>query len=178
MLQEDLENTIEYLKSELAKLRAGRSSIDLVENIEVEVYNTRMPLNQLATLSSPEPRLIVIQPWDKNIIKDIENALRKTLSDVNPVVVSDLIRLPFPSPTEERRRELVKEVGKMVEETRIRIRHIREDNLSELKNKEDEKEISEDEHFRKKDEVQEAIDKYNKKIDEIGKSKEEEVMTI
>ncbi|MFY9457528.1 MAG: ribosome recycling factor [Candidatus Spechtbacterales bacterium] len=178
MLKDDLEKITEHLKSELAKLRAGRASIDLVENITVEAYNTKMPLNQLASLSSPEPRLIVVKPWDKSIIKDIENALRKAISGVNPVLDGDTIRIPYPAATEERRRELVKELHRIVEETKIKIRRVREEALEEGKIKEDKKEISEDELFRRRNEVQSAVDKYNKNAEDLGKKKEEEIMAI
>ena len=178
MPKEELEKIIEHLRNELAKLRAGRASIDMVENIEVEVYDSKMPLNQLATLSSPEPRLILISPWDKNIIKNIESALRGAMNDVSPVVDSESIRLSFPAPTEDKRKELVKEVGKTVEEAKIKMRRVREDALQDLKSQEDRGEISEDELFRKRDEVQGTIDEYSGKIEEIGQKKETEVMSI
>lgn len=178
MFKEALEKIAEYLKGELAKLRAGRASIDLVENIMVEAYNTKMPLNQVASLASPEPRLIVVRPWDKSIIKDIENALRKAMSGINPVLDGDTIRIPFPAATEERRRELVKELHGIVEEAKIKIRRVREEALEEIKTKEDKKEISEDELFRKKDEIQKAVDEYNKKAEDLGKKKEGEIMAI
>jgi ribosome recycling factor len=178
MLKDDLAKTIEYQKGELAKLRAGRASIDLVENIMVEAYNTKMPLNQLATLSVPEPRLIVVKPWDKSVIKDIENALRKAMSSINPILEGEVIRIPFPAATEERRRELAKELHKIVEETKIKIRRVREAALEEIKTKEDKKEISEDELFRKGDEIQKAVDEYNKKAEDLGNKKEGEIMAI
>lgn len=178
MLKEELEKIIEHLVGNLAKLRAGRASIDLVEGIVVEAYNSKMPLNQLATLSNPEPRLILIQPWDKSIMKNIESAIRNEMSDINPVVESDIIRISFPAPTEEKRRELVKEVGKIVEEAKVKIRRVREDTLSELKKEEDKSEISEDELHRSKEETQKLISEYNAKAEEIGKRKEEEIMTI
>ena len=178
MLKDNLEKIVEYLKGELAKLRAGRASIDLLENITVEAYNTKMPLNQLASLSSPEPRLIVVRPWDKSIIKDIENALRKSVSGVNPVLDGDAIRIPFPAATEERRRELVKELRGIVEETKIKIRRVREEALEEIKTKENKKEISEDELFRKKDEIQKAVDEYNKKAEDLENKKEGEIMAV
>jgi len=162
MPKEELEKIIERLRGELTKLRAGRASIDLVENIEVEVYDSKMPLNQLATLSSPEPRLILISPWDKNIIKNIESALRGAMNDVSPVVDSESIRLSFPAP----------------KEAKIKMRRVREDALQDLKSQEDRGEISEDELFRKRDEVQGIIDEYSGKIEEIGQKKEAEVMSI
>ena len=178
MPKDDLEKIIERLAGDLARIRAGRASIGLVEDIEVDAYNSKMPLNQLATLSNPEPRLILVTPWDKSIIKDIENAIRSNMSDVNPVVESDVIRIPFPAPTEEKRKELVKEVGKIMEETKVKIRRVREDTLRELKEKEDKSEISEDELHRDKEETQKLISEYNTKVDEMGKRKEEEITAI
>jgi ribosome recycling factor len=178
MLKDDLEKSLAYLKSEFSKLRAGRASIDMVENIAVDAYNSKMPLKQLATLSSPEPRLIIVQPWDKSIIKNIENALRSALSGISPVVDSEIIRLSFPAPTEENRRDLVKEVKRIVEETKIQIRQARENTIQELRLMEEKKEISEDELFRKKDETQKTVDLYNKLADNMGRKKEEEIMAI
>lgn len=178
MLKEKLEKIIQHLKGELAKFQAGRASIDLIENIEVEAYNSKMPLNQLATLSIPEARLILIKPWDKTIIRNIESALRSAMPDINPVVDGDSIRISYPAPTEERRRELAKEAGKAVEEAMIKIRQVREEAISELRDKEEKKEISEDELFRRKSEVQKTIDEYNQNAEEMRQKKEKEIITI
>lgn len=178
MLKEKLDTIIQYLKSELAKFRTGRASIDSIENIEVEAYNSKMPLNQLATLSVPEARLIIIRPWDKTIIKNIESALRSSIVDINPVIDSESIRISYPAPTEERRRKLAKEVKKTVEEAMINMRHVREEAIRELKDREENKEISEDELFRRKEEVQKIMDEYNRNAEEMGRKKEEEIMTI
>lgn len=178
MLKNDLEKSVAYLKGELLKLRAGRASIDMVENIVVDAYDSKMPLKELATLSIPEPRLIVIKPWDKNIIKNIDNALRSAINGISPVVDSEIIRLSFPAPTEENRHDLVKEVKRLVEETKIQIRQIRESALQELRQKEEDKEISEDELFRRKDETQKAVDEYNKIADDMGAKKEGEIIEI
>jgi ribosome recycling factor len=178
MLHDELEKIYTYLKSELVKLRAGRASIDLVENIKIEAYDAQMPLNQLATLSSPEPRLVLIQPWDRSILKSIEKALRENLPDFNPVVDGGIIRIPFPAPTQERRKELVKESSKIVEEAKIRMRRAREDAISEIEEKESRGEISEDDLHRKKDEIQTAIDKYNLLLEEAREKKEKEIMII
>jgi len=175
MLHDELEKINTYLKSELVKLRAGRASIDLVENIKVEAYDTQMPLNQLATLSVPEPRLVLIQPWDRGILKNIEKALRENLPDFNPVVDGGIIRIPFPAPTEERRKELVKESAKIVEGAKIKIRRVREDAMSEIEERENRGEISEDDLARKKDEVQTMIDKYNLFLEEAREKKDKEI---
>lgn len=178
MLKDDLEKSISFLKGELAKIRAGRASIDMIENIAVDAYDSKMPLRELATLSTPEPRLIIVKPWDKSIMKNIDNALRAAVTGINPVVDSEIIRLSFPAPTEENRRNLVKEAKRIVEETKIQIRQTREDAIKDLKLMEEKKEISEDELFKKKDETQKAIDAYNKIADDMGEKKEEEIIQI
>lgn len=177
-LQQDLEEIILRFKSQLLKLRAGRASIDIVESISVEAYGAKMPLNQLATLSMPEPRIVIVQPWDKGLLKNIEGALREQLKDFNPVVGTGIIRIPFPPPTEERRRELTKEAGSITEDARAQVRRAREDAIQELKDREDSKEISEDEFFRKKEDIQKNVEECNKKIEEIKENKEKEIMSI
>ena len=172
-----LKEVMTYLTSQLAKIRAGRASMDMVEKILVDAYGAKMPLNQVATLSLPEPRMIVIQPWDKSIMKDIESALRSHMTDINPVVDGETIRITFPAPTEERRKELVREAYKSVEEAKIKIRRIREDILQSLKKQKEEGEISEDEEFRKKEELQKLVDVYNAQADEKGGRKEEDIMS-
>lgn len=182
MIKEDfkkgLEEIIAYFRTELLRIRAGRASAELCEDILVEAYNTKMRLNELATLSVPEPRLIVIQPWDKGIVKNIESALRATLKDVNPIVDGDMVRLVFSAPTEEKRKELVRQVGQRVEEAKVKIRKIREDILQEMKTKKEGKEISEDEFFRQKEEAQRLIDEYNKGVEDMGEKKKNEVLTL
>ena len=177
-MRENLEQTVEHLRGELVKIRAGRASIELLEGVMVDAYDTKLPLNQVANLSSPEPRAIAIQPWDKTIIKNIESALKASLDDVSPVVDGEVIRIFFPPPTEERRHELVRNVAKIVEDAKVSIRQVREDELRDLKDQEDKGEISEDELHRKKDEVQKMVDEYNVKVEEMRKKKEGEIMTI
>lgn len=179
MIEENaFKEVIVYLASELSKIRAGRASIDMVEKLFVDAYGTKMLLGQLAALSLPEPRVIVIQPWDKSIMKDIESALRSHMVDMNPTVDGEIIRIVFPAPTEERRAALVKEVRKMSEEAKIKIRRIREDILRDLKKQEESGEISEDEEFRKKEELQKVVGGYNKQADEIEARKEKEIMSL
>ncbi len=178
MIRDELVKIHDYLKSEFLKTRVGRASIDLVEDIKVEVYGTKMPLNELATLSAPEPRLVVVQPWDKNILKNIEKALRENLADFNPIIASDLIRIPFPAPSAERRKVLVKEIGKIAEEARIKIRRAREDAVSAIEAGEQRGEISEDELHRQKDAVQRQVDEFNRLVEEERRKKEEEIMSV
>jgi len=178
MIEENaFKEILTYLTSDLAKIRAGRASMDMVEKIPVDAYGALMPLNQVATLSLPQPRMIVITPWDKSIMKDIESALRSHMTDINPVIESDTIRITFPAPTEERRKELAREAHKRVEEAKIKIRRIREDIARGLKKQKDEGEISEDEEFRKKEELQKLVDDYNSQADETGKRKEEDIIS-
>lgn len=177
-MREKLEKTIEHFRGELAKIRAGKASVELLEDVEVNAYDAKMPLNQLASLSVPEPRIIIIQPWDKNIIKNIESALRTSLNDLNPVVDGNIIRISFPPPTEERRGELVKYVADLAEEARVAVRQIREEALKEAKAKEEDGEFSEDELHREKGEIQKFVDEYNKKIEEMRRKKEEEIIKV
>lgn len=179
MIEENVfKEVITYLQAELAKVRAGRVSIDMFEKLSVDVYGTKMFLEQLATLSLPETRVIVIRPWDKGTIRDIETALRSYVSDINPVVDGDIIRMTFPAPSEERRAELVKEVRKIVEGAKIKIRQIRETILRQLKTKEEDEAISQDEAFLERDELQKIVDRYNKQADEIGARKAAEITRV
>lgn len=177
-IQHGFEEVIGHTKAELQKLRAGRASVELVEGIMVEAYDTKMSLGQLATLSVPEARMVVIDPWDKTLLKPIENAIRLSLPDMNPVVESNFIRIPFPAPSEERRRELVREARKIIEDGKIKIRRVREEHLKALKEKKEESEISEDEFFHRKEELQKMVDEYNKKVEETGRKKEEEILRV
>ncbi len=177
-LKTDFEKILNHLKSEYAAIRTGRASIGLVENIIVECYGSKMPLNNLASISVPQPQTIFIQPWDKSIIKDIERAITVSGLGVNPIVDKDIIRVNIPSLTEERRKDLVKLVNKIEEEHKIRIRKIREDYMKKIDRMEENKEIREDEKFRLKEEVQEVVDEYNRQIEELTRKKEEEIMKI
>jgi len=147
----------------------------LVERLPVEYYGTFTPLNQLATISVPEPRLLAIRPWDPNALADIERAILKSELGLTPSNDGKIIRLTIPRLTEERRQELVKIVGKRVEEGKIVIRNMRRDAIEDLRELESEKLISEDEFYRAKDDVQEITDDFIVKMDEIGRDKEQEI---
>jgi len=177
-IKPDLEKTVDYLKQELAGLQTGRATPNLLENLEVECYNQKMLLNQLATIQMPEPRLIIIRPWDKSIIPDIEKAVSRSRMGLSPVTEEDFIRLNIPPLSEERREEIVKILQEKVEECRISIRRHREDVWKEIQTMEQNKEISEDDKFKAKDELQKLVDEYNKKIEEIGDKKKEEIMKV
>jgi len=173
-----LEKTINYLKEEMATLQAGRATPSLLENLEIEAYDQKMPLKQLAAIQSPEPRLIIVRPWDKSIIPIIEKAISQSKLGLSPVVDDDSIRLQIPPLSEERRKELAKILQEKVEECRISIRRQREEAWRQIQDLEQGKEITEDDKFRGKDELQKIVDEYNQKIDEMKKKKEEEIMTI
>ncbi|RPI48842.1 MAG: ribosome recycling factor [Chloroflexi bacterium] len=170
--------SVDVLQEELLGIRTGRASPALVERLQVEYYGTLTPLNQMASVAVPEPRLLVIRPWDPSALNDIERAIQKSDLGLTPMNDGKLIRLNIPRLTEERRRELVKLVARRVEDGRVAIRNLRRDALKDMQEFEKEKMISEDEFFRAKDEVQELTDQFITRIDEIGKRKEEEVMEI
>ena len=177
-LRQRMEKSVEVLQDDLLGIRTGRASPALVERLPVEYYGTMTPLNQMASIAAPEPRLLVIRPWDLSALSDIERALLKSDLGLTPLNDGKLIRLNIPRLTEERRRELVKVVARRVEEARVAVRNLRRDALQDLKEFEKEKMISEDDFFRGKDSVQELTDEFIEKIDEMGKRKEAEVMEI
>ena len=170
--------SVAALQEDLMGIRTGRASPALVEKLPVEYYGTMTPLNQMASIAAPEPRLLVIRPWDASALPEIERAILRSDLGLTPMNDGKLIRLSIPRLTEERRRELVRLVSRRVEEARIAIRNLRRDALQDLKEFEKEKMISEDDFFRGKDSVQELTDEFVKKIDGIGERKEEEVMEI
>jgi ribosome recycling factor len=177
-LRQRMLRSIEALQDDLMSIRTGRASPALVEKLMVEYYGTMTPLNQMASIAAPEPRLLVIRPWDPSALGDIERALLKSDLGLTPMNDGKLIRLNIPRLTEERRRELVKVVSRRVEEARIALRNLRRDALQDLRDFEKEKMITEDDYFRGKDQVQELTDEFSKKVDEIGERKEAEVMEI
>ncbi|MGA9348294.1 MAG: ribosome recycling factor [Anaerolineae bacterium] len=170
-----MDKAVDALRDDLVTIRTGRASPALVERLPVEYYGTPTPLNQLATISVPEPRLLAIRPWDPNALADIEKAILKSELGLTPSNDGKIIRLTIPHLTEERRQELVKIVGKRVEEGKIAIRNIRRDAIEDLRELESEKLVSEDEFYRAKDDVQEITDEFIVKMDEIGRDKEQEI---
>lgn len=177
-LRQRMVKSVEVLQDDLIGIRTGRASPALLERLSVEYYGTMTPLNQMASIAAPEPRLLVVKPWDPSALHDIERAILKSDLGLTPMNDGKLIRLSIPRLTEERRRELVKVVAKRVEEARVSIRNLRRDALQDLKDFENEKMISEDEFYRGKDKVQELTDEFVKQVDEIGKRKETEVLEI
>jgi ribosome recycling factor len=175
-IQRRMHGAVEALKHDLVGLRTGRASTALLDPVNVEVYGAHMPLNQVATVSVPEPRLITVQVWDKSNIGPAEKAIRSAGLGLNPVTDGQLIRLPIPDLTEERRKELAKLVGQYAEKARIAVRNVRRDGMDALKTDEKKKEISEDEHKRLDAEVQKLTDDTIKEIDATAHSKEQEIL--
>jgi ribosome recycling factor len=173
-----MKKAIEALKHDLQGIRTGRASPALLEPLKVEFYGTATPLVQVASVSAPEARLLVIKPFDPSTIKAIEKAILQSDLGLTPNNDGKIIRLGLPPLTEERRRELTKVVHKRTEEGHIAIRNVRHQSLKDLQELEDEKLISEDQHFHGKELVQEVTDKYIQLADEIGKKKQEEVMEV
>jgi len=176
-LKPELEKTLNHLKEGLLKIKTGRATPAMVEDIEIDCYNQKFPLKQLASITVPQSRLLVIQAWDKNIIRDIEKSIRNK-SSFSPVVDGELIRINIPAPNEEQRKEYCKIISDQSEEAKISVRLHRERVWKKIQEMEKNGEIREDDKFRAKDELQKVIDEFNKKIDEMKKNKEEEVMTI
>jgi len=173
-----MEKAIDALKKDFSKVRTGRASTALLDEVRVDYYGTPTPLNQVGSLTVPEPRMIMIQPWEKNLLPEIEKAILKSDLGLNPSSDGQLIRIAIPPLTEERRKEMVKLVKRMGEEARIAIRNVRRDSNDALKEMEKGKEISEDELKRGEKDIQDLTDQYVKKVDELISSKETEVMEV
>jgi ribosome recycling factor len=177
-LTDRMEKTIDTLKKDLAGIRTGRASLAIFEGIMVDYFGTPTPINHVATLSVPESRLITIQPWDPKTIPDIERAIQKSDLGLNPGNDGKIIRIAIPQLTEERRKEIVKQVHKRGEEAKIALRNIRRDGNDEMKNIEKEEHLSEDQTKRSVEEIQKITDSNIKKVDETVAHKEEEVMEV
>jgi len=173
-----MRRAVEALREDLMGLRTGRASPALLDRVRVDYYGTPTPLNQLATISAPEPRLLVVRPWDASAIGAIEKSILKSDLGLTPSNDGKVIRLPIPQLTEERRRELARVVSHRVEEGHVALRNIRRDSLKDLQDLEKEKLISEDDFFRGKDRLQELTDKYIKEMDDLGQQKQAEIMEV
>ena len=176
--EERMKRAIEALKKDLATMRTGRASSSILEGVKVDYYGTLTPLNHLATISTPQPTLIVIQPWDKSILPAINKAILASDLSLTPQVSEGIIRIALPPLTQERREELVKVVKKRAEEGRVSIRETRRRVNEELKNREKEKKIPEDDYHRGLKKVQEFTDKYIKEMDQVLKEKEKEILEL
>ncbi len=173
-----MKKSIEALKRELNSVRTGRASAALLEPLKIEYYGTPTPLQQIAAVSVPEARLLMIKPYDQSTLSAIEKAILKSDLGLTPMNDGKVIRLPIPPLNEERRRDLTKVVHKHAEETHVAVRNIRRDALKDLEEMEKEKMISEDQHFKGKDLLQEVTDKYIAEVDKIAKAKEAEIMEV
>ena len=168
----------ERLTSDIASLRTGRATPALVEDLEIDYFGSKTALKAMAAISSPEPRLLVIQPWDKSALPAIEKAIASSGLGMNPIAQKDVIRLAIPALTEERRKDLAKKLGTYLEESRIQVRQYREETLREIDRAAKEKKIGEDEKFRRRQEVQKITDDYNEKIQHMGAIKEKEILNV
>lgn len=175
-LQRRMNGAVDALKHDLSGLRTGRASIALLDTIHVEVYGANMPLNQVATVSVPEPRMLTVQVWDRSNVQPVEKAIRSAGLGLNPITDGQLIRLPIPDLTEERRKELAKLVGQYAEKAKIAVRNVRRDGMDQLKQDEKKHEISEDERKRLETEVQKITDDTINDIDQLAESKEKEIL--
>ena len=177
-LKENMDKAIRALEKSFSKVRTGRASLALLDGIKVEYYGVPTPLNQVATLSIPESRMIMISPWDSTIIGSIEKAIQKSELGLMPANDGKLIRINIPQLTEERRKDLVKVVRKMAEECKINLRNARREANDQLKALKKDNDISEDEFFNYQDDVQKSTDKYIEKTDGVLGNKEKEIMEI
>lgn len=172
-----MKGAVDSLKSDLSGLRTGRANVTLLDPVVVEVYGSNMPLNQVATVSAPEPRMLTVQVWDRSNITPVEKAIRSAGLGLNPITDGQTLRLPIPDLTEERRRELAKLAGQYAEKAKIAVRNVRRDANDSLKNDENKKEISEDDRKRLETEVQKMTDEMIKAVDEAATHKEKEIMS-
>lgn len=175
---EKFNSALEFLKDKFSGLRSGRATADLVEDITIEAYGVRTPIKQMANISISDARTIIINPWDKSILKSIEKAISLSLPNINPGNEGEFIRVTLPPLTEENRKELVKLVKQKSEEARIRIRNVRDEVKEEIISAETNKEITEDDRFRFIKELDEATQKYNNKIKDLTDKKEADIMTV
>ena len=177
-IKEKMEKSINVYSEKLSEVRAGRANPAILNKVKIDYYGTPTPINQVAGVSVPEARLIVIQPWDLSVLKEIEKAILASDIGINPNNDGKVIRLAFPELTEERRKDLVKDIKKMAEEAKIAIRAIRRDGIEEAKTKQKDGEMTEDELKQAENEIQKLTDKSVEEIDKILENKEKEVMSV
>jgi ribosome recycling factor len=173
-----MEGAVEALRREFATVRTGKATPALLDTVKVEAYGSTVPLNQVASVSAPEPRLLVVQPWDRGMLGPIEKGIQTSDLGLNPANDGKIIRVPIPALTEERRREYVRLLHKMAEEGRVSIRHARKEANDEIKRRQKDGEISEDDARREQDEVQKLTDRYIQQLDDLLRHKEAEVMEV
>ena len=176
--EEGMKKAVESFKRDLQKIRTGRANTSMLDGIKVDYYGTPTPVNQVATVQVVDARLITVKPWEKNMIPVIDKAIRASDLGINPVADAELVRLPIPPLTQERRKELAKSVGKQTEEARVAVRAARRDAMDMIKDAEKDKQISEDERKQGEKKVQDLTDRYIAMIDDIAKAKEKEIMEL
>ena len=176
-IERRMQGAVDSLKSDLGGLRTGRANVALLDPVMCEVYGAMMPLNQVATVSAPEPRMLSVQVWDRGNLTAVEKGIAHANLGLNPMIDGQTIRLPIPDLTQERRKELAKLAGKYSEGAKIAIRNVRRDGMENLKDDEKKKDISEDDRKRAEDEVQKLTDKYVALADEAAAAKEKEILT-
>jgi ribosome recycling factor len=174
----NFEKAIEHFKEELGQVRTGRASSALVENLVVDYYGSKSPIKQVASITIPEPRTIVISPWDKDSLINVEKAIRESQLNLSPMNDGQVVRINIPALTEERRKELVKVLNQKAEDARVAVRKIREDAWDQIQGLEKNGAVGEDEKFQGKDKLQKVVDEFNSKIEEIRLDKEKDVMTV
>lgn len=176
--QAQMDKSMDALRRDFSSVRTGKASPALLDMIRVDAYGSKMPLNQVASVSAPEPRMLIVQPWDKGLMNEIEKAIRNSELGLNPANDGNVIRVPVPALNEERRRDMVRMLHKQAEEGRIAIRHARQEANKEIKRRQSEHELSEDDARREMDRIQKLTDEHIAKIDQLLKAKEEEVMEV
>lgn len=176
-IERRMQGAVDALKSDLGGLRTGRANVSLLDPVVCEVYGAMMPLNQVATVSAPEPRMLSVQVWDRSNLTAVEKGIAHANLGLNPMIDGQTIRLPIPDLTQERRKELAKLAGQYAEKAKIAIRNVRRDGMEALKDDEKKKDISEDERKRGEDEVQKLTDKYVALADEAAAAKEKEILS-
>ena len=173
-----MDSALEALRRDFASVRTGKATPALLDSVRVEAYGSKVPLNQVGTVSAPEPRLLTITPWDKGLLKEIDRGLRESDLNLNPSNDGSIIRIPIPALTEERRKEFVKQLHKLAEEARVAVRQARKDANDDVKASQKKEGLSEDDVRREQDKVQKLTDQYIGKVEEILKHKEAEVMEV
>ncbi len=177
-LKQRMEGALKSLHHEFAGLRTGRASTNLLDHIQVEAYGSYVPINQVANVNAPEARLLTVQVWDKSMVKAVEKAIANADLGLNPAADGQLIRVPIPALSEERRKELVKVAGKYTEQAKVAVRNIRRDGMDALKADEKGGKISEDEHRKQSDQIQKITDEYCKKADDALATKEKDILSV
>jgi ribosome recycling factor len=173
-----MDKAVEAMRREFTSVRTGKATPALLDTVRVDAYGSKMPMQQVATVSAPEPRMLIVQPWDKGLLAVIEKAIQSSELGLNPANDGNVIRVPIPQLTEERRKDLVKVLHKLAEEGRVAIRHARQEANKDLKKKQGAHEISEDDAHRQMEQVQKLTDEYITRIDQLLKAKEHEVMEV